>query len=67
MTPLTIEAIQALKVRRDEVLIVRVPQSWELPEIEGLSQMLVDVGLEGRCVLIGADGIEFAVVKKDAA
>ncbi len=66
---MTIEDIKALKVAADEVLVLQFPEDTtfgeeELSVWESLTAILKDVGLEGRCLVLVADDVQMAVVKK---
>jgi len=66
-----IGANEALKVGPDEVLILRVPESWFVGldvDDPDPTQLLVEhlerIGLKDRCLVIQADDIQFVAVAK---
>lgn len=64
MTEQLIHEIEALRVGPDEILVLHLKEDWEPEFVDGLVAALEDAGLKGRSLVIFAEGLEFAVVKK---
>ena len=66
----TLQEMNVLRVKPDEVLIIRIDPSVELEAQgfhEGFMQALADAGLSGRALVISLPPtkVEFAVVEKE--
>lgn len=58
--------LEALRVKTDEVLVLRLPEDWTPDRIDQMLRTLEDAGLDGR-VLIVANPIELAVIERGAS